>query len=272
MKQHKLKRKKVIFVIVIALIFLFPFIAIGKTVVQRAYSVHPPITHNTQTDMTRTAKPSIPPGSDWSMYLHDPQRTAATDERVLSTTNAGQLSKLWTLKTGGVIAASAAVVDGTVYVGSWDGYEYALDQMTGKLKWKTFLGITKPNPDCDPPALGVTSSAAIQDGVLYVGGGDAYWYALDANTGAVLWKVFTGDNSASGGHYNWSSPLLYNGYAYIGIASYADCPLVQGQLLQVNLSTHQIVHTFNFVPTNQIGGGVWTTPSINTTTNTIYVT
>ena len=55
-----------------------------------------------------------------------------------------QLSKLWTFKTGGIIAASAAVVEGTVYVGSWDGYEYALDQMTGTLKWKTFLGITIP--------------------------------------------------------------------------------------------------------------------------------
>src|SRR5437588_6040527 len=124
MKQHKLKRKKVLFVIVIALIFLFPFIAIGKTVVQRVYSSHPRITHNTQTDMTRTAKPSIPPGSDWSMYLHDPQRTAATDERVLSTTNAGQLSKLWTLKTNGAIAASAGVGGGSVYVGCGGGSGY----------------------------------------------------------------------------------------------------------------------------------------------------
>src|SRR5882762_1598014 len=170
MKQRKLNRKKITFVIVIALIFLLPLIAIGKTVVQRTYSVHTRITQNTQTDMNRTAQPGIPPGSDWSMYLHDPQRTAATDERVLSTTNVGQLSKLWTFKTGGTIAASAAVVSGTVYVGSWDGYEYALDQMTGKLKWKTFLGITKPRPVCNPPEAGVTSSAAIQDGVLYVGG------------------------------------------------------------------------------------------------------
>jgi len=272
MKQRKLNRKKVIFVVVIALIFLLPLIAIGKTVVQRTYSsVHTRITQNTQTDMTRTAKSGIPPGSDWSMYLHDPQRTAATDERVLSTKNAGQLSKLWTFKTGGTIAASAAVVGGTVYVGSWDGYEYALDQMTGKPKWKTFLGITKPNPICNPPEAGVTSSAAIQDGVLYVGGGDAYWYALDTKTGAVLWKVFTGDNSPEGGHYNWSSPLLYNGYAYIGIASEGDCPLVPGQLLQVSLSTHQITNSFTMVPDGQLGGGVWTSPSVDPTTNSIFL-
>src|SRR6185437_2914135 len=101
--------------------------------------------------------------------------------------------------------------------------------------------------------IGVTSSATVQNGVVYVGGGDANWYALDATTGAVLWKVFTGDNSATGGHYNWASPLIYNGFGYIGIASNCDLPLVQGQILQVNLSTHAIVNTFNVVNANQVG-------------------
>ena len=271
MKQYKLNRKKVAFVVIAAIVFLLPVVAIDKAVLQIAPTVHVATTSNTKTDAIRTAQPVIPPGSDWSMYLHDPQRTAATDERVLSTTNVGQLSELWTLKTGGTIAASAAVVDGTVYVGSWDGYEYALDQMTGKVKWKTFLGITKPRPVCNPPEVGVTSSASVQDGVLYVGGGDAYWYALDAKTGAILWKVFTGDNSPDGGHYNWASPLLYNGYAYIGVASEGDCPLVPGQLLQVSLSTHQITNTFTMVPKGQIGGGVWTSPSVDPKTNSIFV-
>jgi polyvinyl alcohol dehydrogenase (cytochrome) len=171
-----------------------------------------------------------------------------------------------------VIAASATVVDGTVYVGSWDGYEYALDVATGSLKWKTFLGITVGDPSCFPPAPGVSSAAAVENGVVYLGGGDAYWYALDATTGSVLWRVYTGDNSATGGHYNWASPLLYNGYAYIGIASLGDCPLVQGQLLQVSLSTHQVVNAFDFVPAGQMGGTVWTSPSVDPASNTVYVT
>src|SRR5467141_809808 len=72
-------------------------------------------------------------------------------------------------------------------------------------------------------------------------------------------------------HYNWSSPLIYNGYAYIGVASFGDCPLVQGQLLQVDLNTHQVVTTFNVVPAGQVGGGIWGSPAIDTTTNTNYV-
>ena len=210
--------------------------------------------------------------TDWPTYLNNMQRTAATNDTNISTSNAGQLIKLWSFKTGDTIASSPTVVGGTVYVGSWDGYEYALDATTGAQKWKTSLGVTRPSTICNPATgAGVSSSATVQNGVVYVGGGDSNWYALDATTGAVLWKVFTGDNSVNGGHYNWSSPLIYNGYAYIGIASFGDCPLVQGQLLQVSLSTHQIVNTLNLVPTGQVGGGIWTTPSIDTTTNTIYV-
>jgi polyvinyl alcohol dehydrogenase (cytochrome) len=208
---------------------------------------------------------------DWPTYLHDAQRTSANPtETSLSPANAPRLTKLWTFKTGGFVAASPIVVGNTVYVGSWDGYEYALNATTGALIWKQFLGLTtSTKPDCIP-SYGITSSATVQNGVVYVGGGDAYWYALDATTGVVLWKVFTGDNSADGGHYNWSSPLIYNGDAYIGIASLCDDPAVQGQLLQVDLTTHH-VNTFKVVPDGQIGGGIWTSPSVDASTNTIYV-
>src|SRR5437764_4610548 len=210
-------------------------------------------------------------GDDWPTYLHDPQRSSTSNDTTISTSNAGQLVKNWTFKTGGVIGSSPTEVGGIVYAGSWDGYEYALDAATGTLKWKTYLGQTSVSV-CNPPQAGITSTATVLNGVVYIGGGDSYWYALDATSGAILWKVFTGDNSATGGYYNWSSPLIYNGYAYIGIASFGDCPLVQGQLLQVDLNSHQIVNTLNIVPAGQVGGGIWGSPSLDTTSNTIYVT
>jgi outer membrane protein assembly factor BamB len=211
--------------------------------------------------------------TDWPTYLQDPGRNGASSDPAFTPTTAAQLNRAWAFATMGILAASPTVVGGTVYVGSWDGFEYALDAATGQLKWKTFLGLTVGGPTCtQPPKAGVTSAATVQNGVVYVGGGDAYWYALDAGTGAVLWKVFTGDNSPAGGHYNWASPLIYNGYAYIGIASLGDCPLVQGQLLQVSLSTHQVTNTFNVVPNGQVGGGIWTSPAVDPGSNTVYVT
>ncbi len=219
-----------------------------------------------------SSRPALAAAGDWPTYLHDPQRTAA-DRTVtgLSPSIAPNLVQRWADRTGGAVLSSPTVVGGVVYVGSGDGYEYALNATTGATIWKTFLGVTSA-PDCNPPIVGVSSAATVQDGVLYAGGGDAYWYALDAATGVVLWRVFTGDNSATGGHYNWSSPLIYNGFGYIGIASLGDCPLVQGQLLQVSLSTHTVTRTLDIVPPGRVGGGIWTSPAVEAATNTLFVT
>src|SRR5260221_13053532 len=78
-------------------------------------------------------------GSDWPTFLHDTQRTAASGNTLISTSNASQLALNWAFKTGGPIAATPTVVGGTVYVGSWDGYEYALGAAIGTLKWNKFL-------------------------------------------------------------------------------------------------------------------------------------
>jgi outer membrane protein assembly factor BamB len=208
---------------------------------------------------------------DWPTFLHDVARSSQSADTSLSTANAGQLRPAWSTKLGGAIATSPAIVGNVAYVGSWDGYEYSIDTATGAIKWKTNLGQTNA-PNCGPPTIGVTSGAAVVNGVVYVGGGDAYWYALNATNGAVLWRVFTGDNTAAGGHYNWSSPLISGNFGYIGVASNCDNPLVQGQLLKVDLTTHQLIGTTNMVDNGQVGGGVWTSPTIDVATNTVYVT
>lgn len=206
---------------------------------------------------------------DWPEYLANGQLTASSTETILTPAAAPNLRPLWTYKTGGMIAASATVVGGVAYVGSWDGYEYALNASTGALIWKTYLGITNA-PNCSPPSLGVSSIPAVVGGVVYLGGGDGNWYALNASTGAVLWSITIG--SPASGYYNWASPLIVGNSAYVGVASLGDCPLVQGQLLRVDLTTHAVVASVAFVPLGQVGGGVWTSPAIDTSTNTVYVT
>ena len=210
---------------------------------------------------------------DWPTFLQNTSRTAATTDPVLSLAKAPDLTVKWAYQTGGPMATSASIVGTTAYVGSWDGYEYAIDTTTGTLIWKTFLGQTT-DPACNPNVIGITSSAAVVGGVVYVGGGGLNWYALNAATGAVEWHVYTGLNTQAGAHYNWSSPLIVGNYAYIGIASNCDAPLVRGELMKVAISgaqQGQVVATHYFVPAGQIGGGVWTSPTYDAATNTIFV-
>ena len=99
---------------------------------------------------------------------------------------------------------------GVVYVGSWDGYFYALDAKMGSLNWKyrvacqyTVFPIPK---HCLPPGVPppprtktdggiITSSAAVVDistaggikRIVYFGAGKTL-YALNADSGMLLWK------------------------------------------------------------------------------------
>src|SRR4029078_11166326 len=82
------------------------------------------------------------------------------------------------------IHASPAYANGTVYVGSWDSYFYAVDAATGKQEWRFHAG--------EDPVIhnqvGFQSSAAVVDGVVYVGCRDSNLYALDAATGTEKWR------------------------------------------------------------------------------------
>jgi len=57
----------------------------------------------------------------------------------------------------------------------------------------------------------VESSAAVADGVVYVGGGDGDLTALDLASGALKWKYKTADNLIGE-----SSPAVADGAVYVG--------------------------------------------------------
>jgi outer membrane protein assembly factor BamB len=89
------------------------------------------------------------------------------------------------------------VVNGVVYVGSFDDNLYALNATTGALLWKYTAG------------NGVGYSPAVANGGVYVGSDDDNLYALNATTSAPLWKYTTGSAVRS-------SPAVVNGVVYVG--------------------------------------------------------
>lgn len=185
----------------------------------------------------------------------------------------GPLKELWQAHTGAAIAATPVVAHHTVFVGSWDGYEYALREKTGRRLWRTNLGLSVDG-HCGfgLGTLGITSAAWPAGDRVYVGGGDWYWYALKATNGKKLWRVSTAPNRGSTGYYNWASPSLYGGSAYVGISSQCDNPLTQGELLRVSLSAHRVKKAWKVVRDGKLGGGIWTTPVADPRTGLLFVT
>jgi outer membrane protein assembly factor BamB len=133
--------------------------------------------HGTLSDATIELVPEAldDKGSDWPMIQRNPARTGYTDDEVRP-----PLKLAWRYKTNEVVRSSPAVVNGTVYVGSFDNHVHAIDATTGESIWKYRTKDT------------IYSSPALSDGSLYIGSHDGYLYSLDAATGELNWKYQMG--------------------------------------------------------------------------------
>lgn len=128
----------------------------------------------------------------------------------------------WAFKTENRFLAGALVHEGIVYVPGMDGFLYALDARTGKLKWKYEAGeplattpvlagsrvLVASESDTlfavdietgkwawqyrrDPPSgftIHDVSAPLVKDGTVYVGFADGYVVALDAESGTAKWE------------------------------------------------------------------------------------
>lgn len=208
---------------------------------------------------------------DWPMYQGNTSRSGANlAETVVTRASAAYLTLAAQFTTRGPVFSSPVLVSGVLYVGSWDGYEYAFDVATHAQLWKQFLGTTTQAQvqACYGNRVGISSTPAVQGGLLYVGGGDGNLYALNVANGSVVWKTLLG----SPPYYNWSSPLLYNSRVYIGVAAYCDPPGVQGKVLALNQSDGSLAASVALVPAGQVGATVWSSPALDSATGRIYVT
>src|SRR5262245_26246670 len=175
---------------------------------------------------------------NWQMYGRDLSHTFSNPDSKINPSNVANLRWAWTFPTGDAVSASPAVVDGVVYVGSWDGYFYALDAKLGTLKWKfkvdcqyTVLPIPR---HCLPPGFPqpprkttdggiIISSAAVIDGVVYFGAGKTL-YALNARDGSLRWKrVICGNPDFFACAFDpldptriFSSPAVFGGLVFVG--------------------------------------------------------
>jgi outer membrane protein assembly factor BamB len=97
------------------------------------------------------------------------------------------------------IQSSPSVSGGVVYVGARDGFLYAIDAMTGTLRWRV-----------DHHISWINSSPAVDEGVVFAGSSDAHFLqAVDATSGKELWK-------AQSEGIVWSSPAVAGRFVYWG--------------------------------------------------------
>jgi outer membrane protein assembly factor BamB len=217
----------------------------------------------------------MPAPGDWPMFLYDNQRTNYNPyEFALSPSTAPNVHLKWKAHvTDGAIVASPAVVGDTAYVGAWDGNMYAVNLNDGSTRWQVPLGTSASDlVACKPQTAGISSGAAVYNGVVYVGGGADHFYALRADTGQPVWRLFTGESSPEDANYNWASPLVANGRVYSGIASFCDHPFVRGFMFSANAADGSDEKRAYMVPEDTLGGGIWTSPTFDEAHNRMFLT
>jgi polyvinyl alcohol dehydrogenase (cytochrome) len=206
-----------------------------------------------------------------STYQYDLQRSGyAAGETTLNASSASSLTVKWS--THAAESTTQPIVSGgRVFWSTWDGYLRANDVASGDGDWSLPIGFVN-QPDCGG-VTGPDSTPAVASvsgrSTVFVGGGTGQFLAVDAATGQVLWQVQLAQSPPS---FVWSSPAYYNDHIYIGIASVGDCPLVQGRLVELDAASGATVATFNAVPDGCTGASIWSSPTIDETTDSVYVT
>jgi outer membrane protein assembly factor BamB len=130
------------------------------------------------------------PDAGWPVF-----RGNALQTGVAASSLPAQLEVLWRFKAKDGFEGTAAIANGTVYVGSYDEYLYAIDLKTGQEKWKY-------------KANSFRVAAAVRGGAVYLGDIEGIFHCVDAATGKPRWKFETGAEITSGANFAGDNVLF----------------------------------------------------------------
>jgi outer membrane protein assembly factor BamB len=137
----------------------------------------------------------------WDFYLSSP---ILIGDRLYIGSGAGRLYAIdarsgrlaWTFDAGSRIRSTPAMTSEELVFGTMDGHVVALRLSDGSQLWKfATKGASNHFADVGNDTTSLFTSPSIADGVVTIGGRDAYIYGLDLATGAQIWRT-THDGSS----------------------------------------------------------------------------
>jgi polyvinyl alcohol dehydrogenase (cytochrome) len=228
---------------------------------------------------------NTPQWNGWSPSLTN-SRFADAKSAQLTVADVPKLKLKWAFNLGDVTVARAqpTIVGGWVFITTQTGAVYALDAETGCTHWGFQAG----------PGIrsGVTVGQANGNAAIFFADGGATLYALNPQTGAMLWKVHPTDQYST---IATATPRYYEGVLYQPFASFeeavagdpkAQCCTFRGSVIALDANTGKTIWQTFTIPepakpthksptgTQQMGpsgASVWSSPTIDEQLGVLYV-
>ncbi len=230
-----------------------------------------------------------PPLTNWGLALtntrHIDEASAALSPDQLAT-----LKPRWAIRfpDANRVRSQPIFAGGALYVGSHNGKVYALDPASGCVRW-SYLASAEVRT-----GIVIETEAASHgvQAVAYFGDVLGYAYALDATSGAEIWRQRADDhpNATITG-----TPSLHEGRLYVPVSSlevslaidpYYECCTFRGSVVAYDAATGEliwktyaidqppVVQSQNRAGTNMRGPSgavIWNSPAIDVKRNQLYV-
>jgi quinohemoprotein ethanol dehydrogenase len=223
---------------------------------------------------------------DWAYNGADVNNSRFQSIDLVNPSNVSQLKEAWVFHTGVFdpnmsMEMTPPVVNGVMYVTDGVDDVFALNPTTGKQIWKY---TASDLPALLSPTAGVAANRGVAygQGLLFIGRLDATLVALNAKTGAVVWK--TAVDSPSNYAYLTAAPQFINARngavatvpeVLIGVSSDegARCHVdayssATGKLLWRFYTANPVDFAGDSAKVG--GGAMWNTPTFDPTLNMVY--
>jgi polyvinyl alcohol dehydrogenase (cytochrome) len=207
----------------------------------------------------------------------------------LAASDVPRLKLKWVFGFPSGVSANAQpmVASGRVFVGSDNGFFYALDATTGCVYWSFEAGSTVRNA----ATIGPISGHAPARYAVYFGDGHANVYALDAQTGALLWQNRVDDHFVA---RITAGAKVYRGKLFVPVSSSEEfssgnpnypCCTSRGSVVALDANTGKEIWkayviadaprpyktmSNGVVLYKPAGGAVWNSPTVDPARNAVY--
>jgi polyvinyl alcohol dehydrogenase (cytochrome) len=224
---------------------------------------------------------------DWSGWSIDPDNSRFQPAPGLTAAEIPRLKVKWSFSYPGGNYGQPVVAGGRLFLTSRSGAIYSLDARTGCRYWRFAQSV----PSRSTISVGPLPRIAPSRYAAYFGDASAYVYAVDAATGALLWKTRVDSHPRA---RLTGSPVLFKGRLYVpvssdeeGVATLASysCCTFRGSVVALDAATGKMIwkafaierasapagrNSAGTTMYGPAGAAVWSAPTIDSKRGRLY--